>query len=85
MITTVDISMYPFCEDFKGPILGFIKRIQNYHDLKVMPSATSTVVQGDFHHVMQSIQETIVSCQEEFKMAVYVLKIIPGYGAIQEI
>ena len=85
MITTVYISMHPFCEDFKEPILGFIKRIQNYNDLKVMPSATSTVVQGDFHHVMRSIQETIVSCQEEFKMAVYVLKIIPGYGDIQEI
>ena len=85
MITTIDISMYPLCEDFKEPILGFIKRIQNYNDLKVTPSATSTVAQGDFHHVMRSIQETIVSCQEDFKMAVYVLKIIPGYGAIQEI
>ena len=85
MITTIDISMYPLCEDFKEPILGFIKRIQNYNDLKVTPSATSTVAQGDFHQVMRSIQETIVSCQEDFKMAVYVLKIIPGYGAIQEI
>ena len=28
MITTVDISMYPFNKEFKAPIFGFIENIQ---------------------------------------------------------
>jgi hypothetical protein len=30
---------------------------------------------------MQAVQDTIAACREEFDMAVYVLKVIPGYEA----
>jgi len=49
----------------------------------VVPSSTSTIVQGQFVDVMQSIQETISQCYDEFEMAAYVLKIIPGYEALE--
>ena len=81
MIVTIDISMYPNREDFIPPIKGFIKKINNYEDLKVVTYPTSTVVQGEYIYTMNAVQETIAFCYQEYDMAVYVAKIIPGYEA----
>ena len=82
MTVTIDISMYPNAEDFIPPIDGFIDRINTYPDLKVITFPTSTVVQGEYHHAMKAVEETVKACREEFGMAVYVLKVIPGYEAL---
>ena len=81
MIVTIDISMYPNREDFIPPIKGFIKKNNNYEDLKVVTYPTSTVVQGEYIYAMNAVQETIAFCYQEYDMAVYVAKIIPGYDA----
>jgi uncharacterized protein YqgV (UPF0045/DUF77 family) len=81
MIVTIDISMYPNREDFIPPIKGFIKKINNYEGLKVVTYPTSTVVQGEYIYAMNAVQETIAFCYQEYDMAVYVAKIIPGYEA----
>ena len=81
MIVTIDISMYPNREDFIPPIKGFIKKINNYEDLKVVTYPTSTIVQGEYIYAMTAVQETIAFCYQEYDMAVYVAKIIPGYEA----
>ena len=81
MIVTIDISMYPNREDFILPIKGFIKKINNYKGLKVVTYPTSTVVQGEYIYAMNAVQETIAFCYQEYDMAVYVAKIIPGYEA----
>ena len=81
MIVTIDISMYPNREDFIPPIKGFIKKINNYKDLKVVTYPASTVVQGEYIYAMNAVQETIAFCYQEYDMAVYVAKIIPGYEA----
>ena len=82
MQVTIDISMYPNKEDFIPPINGFIEKINCYEDLKIITFPTSTVVQGEYNHAMKAVQETIAKCYEEFNMAVYVAKIIPGYEAL---
>ena len=81
MIVTIDISMYPNKEDFIPPIKGFIERINNYEELKIVTYPTSTVVQGEYIYAMHAVQETIAFCYKEFDMAVYVAIIIPGYEA----
>ena len=82
MEVTIDISMYPNKEDFIPPINGFIEKINCYKDLKITTYPTSTVVQGEYNYAMRAVQETIAKCYEEFNMAVYVAKIIPGYEAL---
>ena len=82
MNVTIDISMYPNKEDFIPPIKGFIEKINCYEDLKITTFPTSTVVQGEYNHAMKAVQETIAKSYEEFNMAVYVAKIIPGYEAL---
>ena len=79
---TIDVSMYPNKEDFIPPIKGFIKTINTYSDLKITTFPTSTVVQGEYHHAMNSVKETISVCQKEFDNAVYVMKVIPNYKAL---
>lgn len=82
MQVTIDVSMYPNREDFIPPIKGFIEKINRYSGLEVQTFPTSTVVQGEYHAAMQAVQDTIAACREEFSMAVYVLKVIPGYEAL---
>ena len=79
---TIDVSMYPNKEDFIPPIKGFIKTINTYSDLKITTFPTSTVVQGEYHHAMNSVKETISVCQKKFDNAVYVIKVIPNYKAL---
>ena len=82
MILTADISMYPNREDFIPPIDGFIDRIRRYADLTVRTFPTATVVQGPYDLVLKAVQETMAACYQEFGMAVYVVKFIPGYEAL---
>ena len=79
---TIDVSMYPNKEDFIPPIKGFIKTINTYSNLKIITFPTSTVVQGEYHHAMNSVKETISVCQKKFDNAVYVMKVIPNYKAL---
>jgi uncharacterized protein YqgV (UPF0045/DUF77 family) len=83
MEVTIDISMYPNRENFIPPIKGFIEKINVFDDLKITTFPTSTVVQGEFNYAMQAVQKTIAACYEEYDMAVYVAKIIPGYEALE--
>jgi len=82
MEVTIDVSMYPNREDFIPLIDGFIARINQFDNLKITTFPTSTVVQGEYSHAMQAVQQTIADCYKEFNMAVYVMKIIPGYKAL---
>ncbi len=82
MQVTIDVSMYPNREDFIPPIKAFIEKINRYPGLEVQTFPTSTVVQGEYQAAMQAVQDTIAACREEFGMAIYVLKVIPGYEAL---
>jgi uncharacterized protein YqgV (UPF0045/DUF77 family) len=49
----VEISMYPFNEDFKPLIKSFIKKLNTYGDLEISTSATSTNIFGEYRYVME--------------------------------
>ncbi len=82
MQLTADISMYPLREDFIPPIDAFIERIHQYPELKITRTPTSTIVQGEYEYAMQAVQDTIAACHADYGLAVYVVKYIPGYQAL---
>lgn len=81
MNITVEISMYPFKEDYKTPINQFIEKLNNFADLEVSTGATSTIICGEYEHVMRVLTEILAWSYENYGKAVYVTKFIPGYTA----
>lgn len=79
MKLAVEISMYPFKEDYKTPILGFIEKLNSYAGLRVTTTATATLVVGDYHAVMQTLSEMLAWSYETYGRAVYVTKFIPDF------
>ena len=79
MMLTVEISMYPFVEDYKTPILGFIEKLNTYEGLRVQTSATATLVVGEHEHVMRTLTELLAWSHARHGKAVYVTKFIPGF------
>jgi hypothetical protein len=81
MVITVEISMYAFREDYRVPIDEFVERLNGYKDLKVTRGLTSTVIIGEYSHVMNTITEMIQWSYDKHGRAVFVTKFVPGYDA----
>ncbi len=82
MIITTEISMYPFQEEYRPAIGDFIRKLNQYSDLNISTSATSTIVTGEFHYVMQTLTEMLQWSYEKHGKAVFVTKFIPGYDGV---
>lgn len=74
----VEISLYPLSEQYIGPIQGFIDRLNSYAELKVKTCETSTIVAGEYVHVMQVLQKEMQSTHEQVGQAIFVCKFLNG-------
>ena len=79
MVTTVELSMYPFREDYRHAIKSFIARLKQCEGLKIAAGETSTVIIGEHAHVMQALSELLEWSRGEHGRAVFVAKFLPGY------
>jgi uncharacterized protein YqgV (UPF0045/DUF77 family) len=79
MMLTVEISMYPFKEDYKTPILAFIKQLNTHAGLRVQTTATATLIVGEYQAVMSVLGEMFKWSHETLGKAVFVTKFIPGF------
>jgi uncharacterized protein YqgV (UPF0045/DUF77 family) len=79
MMLTIEISMYPFVEDYKTPILGFIERLNTVSGLRVSTMATCTLVSGEFDVVMRALGDMLRWSYDTYGKAVYVTKFLPGF------
>jgi uncharacterized protein YqgV (UPF0045/DUF77 family) len=77
---TVEISMYPFQQDYKTPILAFIERLNTHAELRVETTATATMIVGDYRVVMNVLTEMLAWSHATLGKAVFVTKLIPGYA-----
>ena len=59
MVTTVEISMYPFVKNFRDLIKDFIGKLEEYGEIEVQPGPTSTVLMGDYDQVMSCLTEMV--------------------------
>ncbi len=84
MHTVVDISMYPLTEDYIPAIDAFIARLGQCEGVSVVTNATATQLQGEYESVMACLQAAIAWSREHHGKAVFVTKIIPGYGPVDD-
>ena len=77
---TIEISMYPFHEDYKTPILAFIRQLNTYEGLRIQTTATATTVVGEFQAVMTMLGEMLAWSHAQHGKAVFVTKFIPGHA-----
>lgn len=83
MKITVELSYYPFREDFRASISDFVKQLDGSDGLSVTIGATSSVITGEFDTVMARLTELLKWSYDTHGKAVYVAKILPGYD-VQE-
>ena len=81
MNLAVELSMYPFNKDFRPLIKNFIEKLNDYADLDVRTSATSTIAIGEYQYVMQVLTEMLAWSHAEHGQSVFVSKFIPDYKA----
>lgn len=78
MKLVVDISLYPLNEKYIAPIKGFIERLNDDDSLETSTSATSTIVSGEYGHLMSVLSREMKRSYEETGQAVFVCKFLNG-------
>ena len=76
MKATVEISMYPFNQDFMPPIKSVIAGFNTYPNIDVITTATSTQLFGDYDEVMDCVKIELKKSFEQYGFAVFVAKIL---------
>ena len=79
MQLTIELSMYPFKEDYKTHIKDFISELNKKSDLEITTSLTSTFIHGECNHLMDTMKEMIAWSYETHGRQVLVAKFIPGH------
>ena len=79
MLITVELSLYPFSDNYKTLIKGFIAELNKRENLHTSTSPTSTIVHGEYNHVMDTLKEMIAWSYEAHGREVFVAKFIPGH------
>jgi uncharacterized protein YqgV (UPF0045/DUF77 family) len=76
MQLAVEISLYPLHQEYVPYIKDFIDRLNTDPKLFVRTSHTSTLVSGEFDHVMQVMQSQMKKSFEQVGQAVFVCKFL---------
>ena len=79
MKVIVDISYYPLNVEFVQPIEKFIERLNKRNDLEIKTNETSTHITGEYHVIMQMLQEEMHK-ELEAQSAVFVMRIVGRKG-----
>ena len=78
MKLVAEISMYPLKEQYIPPIQEFIDRLNTYESIKVVTTATSTTVSGEYLPTMQLLAEEMQRSHEKVGQAIFVCKFLNG-------
>jgi uncharacterized protein YqgV (UPF0045/DUF77 family) len=78
MKLVAEISMYPLKEQYITPIQEFIDRLNTYESIKVVTTATSTTVSGEYLPTMQLLAEEMLRSHENVGQAIFVCKFLNG-------
>ncbi len=78
MKLVVEISLYPLWEKYIEPIQNFIDCLNNYSQLYVETSTTSTLVSGEYDEVMTILGREMQRTHQQVGQAIFVCKFLNG-------
>jgi len=78
MKLVAEISMYPLNEQYLEPIQTFIDRLNSYPQIKVVTTATNTVISGEYLPTMQLLAEEMQRSHQEIGQGIFVCKFLNG-------
>lgn len=78
MKLVAELSMYPLKEQYIAPIQEFIDRLNTYKNIKVVTTATSTTVSGDYLPTMKLLAEEMQHSHQKVGQAIFVCKFLNG-------
>jgi len=78
MKIVAEISMYPLKEQYIPPIQEFIDRLNTHQNIKVVTTATSTTVSGEYLSTMQLLAEEMQHSHQKIGQAIFVCKFLNG-------
>lgn len=78
MKVVAEISLYPLVDKYIAPIQSFIDRLNQYSELEVETTSSSTRVSGDYLVTLQILAEEMQRSHQEIGQAVFVCKFLNG-------
>ena len=78
MKLVAEISLYPLKEQYIKPIQEFIDRLNTYESIKVVTTATSTTISGEYLPTMQLLAEEMQRSHQKIGQAIFVCKFLNG-------
>ena len=77
----VEISLYPLCDEYLGPIRQFIARLNTEPGLRVVTNSMSTQVFGPLEQLLPMLNREIARTLAEQRKAVFVMKVLGPLAA----
>ncbi len=77
MKVSIDISLYPFTENYKEIIIEFIKAVNAIDNLEIEVNGFSTQIFGEYEVIMDALKDHIYKILHNYR-AIFVLKISDG-------
>jgi len=76
MRLAVEISLYPLDQNYVPYIREFIDRLNAQEGITVNTSHTSTLVSGEYDHLMQLLQSEMKKTYQQLGQAIFVCKFL---------
>ena len=76
MYCIVEITKYPLTPDYEEPVLEFIGRINSHEGLDITTGETSTVIRGEYDHVMDILKDEMKRSLDGGIRTSFVLKVL---------
>ena len=76
MQLSVEMSLYPLCDDYLPVIKAFIERLQEYPELTIAANTMSTQVFGEYDDVMRILTVELKETYEKLPSQSLVCKFI---------
>ena len=77
MTATIEISLYPFQQEYPVSVIRFLKQLHSISDIEIASNGMSTIIIGDFENLWPRLG-TLIASQFSNEESVIVMKVAPG-------